>query len=481
MVVGLPVVDVRGMVDGDTGRTTVPFWPDPDAFGNAFVRGLGALRRRPRRGLLPWLGEGHFVDARRGVRFCADAVPVDGKARSSLRPVYRRFYSDGTVGRLETAFRVNSSRIRPGTRLEDLLSDAARTEVRSPRAGATPLLRFGDELAECLLLATTSARRRPVDVPNWWIRAGAPVVVAELTGHEAALLDAALSQAAATQHPPLAERQPVAVSQRWRQLEGARVSTWSLATADWRTPEALRELRVHALRCHAEVEALRAVLRLCHRGRLDAATSSSLREFLDQKSSFFLRRQFDRFPHRALLERVLDGIANGYEEELLAVDKLIGALRPGLAGKLADVSKVLAEASVLSAESVFVVGQGGIVTMNDNSTEISGGTVGAVQGGTGNTQYVGGVRQTVSFGTDLTDLVQQLVDTVQQVRTELPDDVAVEGQDLAETVKSEAEKPEPDTGKLSRALGRVKEWAEAVGDAAAPVIKTVAAIAALLP
>lgn len=471
------------MVLGDTGRTGVPYWPDPE-YGNEFVRSLGPLRKRLRRGVTPWVGESYFVDARRGIRLCASTAGGEAaRPDPQLRPVYRRFYSDGVVGRLEIAFR----RGRTGaSELDDRaiqawVSQVALTEVRRPIAlsEGTPIVRFGDQLAGCLLEGTTSSRRRPIAVPDWWVRAGNPVVVTELTFDEVGY-DSPLYDALGAEFNRLEDHQAVIVDQRWQTIGAKQVSTWTLVASPCGTWEIPRKLRVHALRCHADLEALRAVGRLCGRRRLDPG-ETAVKDFLDERTKFLLRRRFDEFPQRDLLERIVESVEEGYVDELLAIRSLAGTLGPGLSGKLDDLSAIVTRASSGATINVFAVTKGVIVNVtNDNSLNISGGTVGAAQAGSGNVQNVGGVSQTVAQGADLTALVADLMAAVTSLRGQVPDDVADEGEDLVTAVQEEAGKDEPDAGRLSRWLDRVKDWAEKVGDVAAPVLSVVGAVSQLI-
>ncbi len=480
LVVAIPVVDVRRLTRDDTGRTTVPFWPDPE-FGDEFIRSLGPLRQRPLRGVTPWLGESHFVDARRGLHLNPDVHACERTDNSpELKPVFRRFYSDGVVGRLEIAFRKKPAGELEidDTSIQDWVSRAALFPIchRNRSTRPAPIIRFGEDFAQYLLEATTSSRRRPRHLSKWWITAGAPVIVTEISVYELRHANLWLATSVEEELSRARDYRAVAVEQQWLPVGDTRISTWSVVQGEFAPSDTVRKLRVHSLRCHADLEALRSVLRLCDRARLDS-NNEAVKDFLHERTRFLLRRRFDEFPQRELLERVVDGVQNGYANELSAIRGLTDSLGRGLAGKLCDLSDVLRGAPTANSARVFIYSQKGIFNMSDNSLNISGGTVGAVQAGAGNAQTIGSIDQTIGQGTDLSDLVSDLVAAVTSLRGRLPDDVADEGEDIVTVVKEEADKDQVDRGKLARWLDRIRSWADTVGDMATPVVSAVAAIA----
>ncbi|MBC8067671.1 MAG: hypothetical protein IAG13_04995, partial [Deltaproteobacteria bacterium] len=68
VAIQFPFCDLRGFSVEHTGKLAVPPWPtvEPE---REFVRGFGAVRRRRRGGVDPWVGEEHYCDAARALRF----------------------------------------------------------------------------------------------------------------------------------------------------------------------------------------------------------------------------------------------------------------------------------------------------------------------------------------------------------------------------------------------------------------------------
>ena len=117
----------------------------------------------------------------------------------------------------------------------------------------------------------------------------------------------------------------------------------------------------------------------------------------------------------------------------------------------------------------------------DNSVTVSGGTVGNIQAGSGNTQTIEALNVAVTQGENAADILGKVMDYLASLRGQgVADEVLDDGADLAEAAKTEASKAEPDHGKLGRWLDRLKGWAEKVGDVAGPVLSAVGAVAKLI-
>jgi hypothetical protein len=480
VVVAIPLVDVRTLVAGETGRTSVPFWPDPE-FGDEFLRGFGSLRPRPRRGVSPWVGEANYVAARHGIKLGAAAPASDG---STVIPIYRRIYSDGVIGRLEVGFRVRNAvkgRVDRPSDIWDLtvgpLSAAATISAEvGPEALPVPLIDAGDLLAESMLLATTSTPRRPAEMPGWWVSAGAPLLLHETQTDEMNVQEAVRSRI--EDGPPGQGPGAVLVNQRWLTIAPRRVSGWSLVSGagpDWAQA---RQVRVHVTRIHAGLEALRVILRLVRSRRLGLERAPQLYDFLDRQGKLMLRRQFGGLANRALLEQVLDTVENAYADELVAInDSMDLIVSKGLRGQLSDVGEMLATAPRRDSLSVFLLSQGSVINLDksvDSSISVSGGVVGQAQAGQGNTQS-GDVQQAVTSA-DLRALLRALDEAVSALSPSMaPADLA-EGRDLVEVVRGEIESGPIDEPRLRRWLGKLGSWAEQIGAVAEPVLSLVVKI-----
>jgi hypothetical protein len=484
VVVQHPIVDIRGMLTTPSGMIGTPDWVTPEHLRNEFVRGLGAVRKRERKGIQPWPGEGYYVDSRAGLRF-ASTTQWSKELGSEFKPVFRRYFSDGTVGRLEVGLRtpwllgagVDSE---PGA----AAIGALRVPVRVGDAKPTPFVEIGERFARFFLEATTvtEARRRPDRVEFWWTAAGSPLAVCELDPEELT------PSAAAEVSSHLANSEPgsVLVEQRWLTVDGFRVSLWFVIARPDSAPEVIRRLRIHVSRLHAEHEAFRAVLRLCAHRKLDVDASDDVRTYIDERAGLLLRRHFAGFPQKELLEMILDRWEAGYEDDLTTMRVVEARLTSvGLSRKLDGVASLVGpRASAQSgAGNQFILTQGAVlqVTYNDHSVDqsvsVSGNTgpVAGVQGGGGNEQSIGSIQQTVN---DLPQLARDLVGAVSELRGQLPDEQVDEVSDYASAIQDEAQKATPDKGKITRFLDKITSWGKKVGPPALSVLSVAAQIVA---
>jgi hypothetical protein len=472
------------MVTGATGLIEAPDWRWLPVYGNEFVRGLGAVTPRARSGVQPWSGEAFYVNSKPGVKF-ASATQWSDVIEGELKPVFRRYFSDGVVGRLEVGVRT-AKRLEKQDRQDPVAVavSALRIPVKLRRLSPAPFLGIGESFAEFFLQATTRTdpTRRPETVSPWWVVAGSPLAVCEIDLRE---LDRSTRPDLQTL---LADSDPgsALVEQRWLTVDNRRVSLWFIVPSE-STPRAVtRRLRIHVSRLHAEHEAFRSVLRLCDRGRLDATSSQAVRDYINGRAGFLLRRQFAGFPQRELLEIVLDHWETAYADDLTTMRSVEQRLvSPGLSQKVADVA-ALAGASAAGGGTInqFLIEKGGVVNMNDQrlvdqSVSFSGdhNQIAGVQGGSGNQQTVGSIEQTMN---DLPQLSRDLVGAVEELRGQVPDGELDTIADYASSIEDESGKDQPNKGKIVRFAESVTVWAGKVGPPAAKVLGIAAKIAAVV-
>jgi hypothetical protein len=489
LVVEQPTVDVRRMLGVSTAMTTAPDWTWMPGHGDDFVRGLGPVKERPGGGVEPWPGEGFFVQCRGSVRLDPAALRTGGSG-IGLHPVFRRYFADGQVGRLEVGFRTTAARsgaLGSGVEPASAALAALAVPARLPRAAGPRLLsELGADFAAYLLQATTLTRphasRRAPKIEHWWVSAGAPLVLCEVRHDELGERD---GDAVAGVSAELVARAPGSayVEQRWQTVGKQRVSMWYLMFGPNADPESVRRLRIHITRLHAEHVALRTVLRLCDKGRLDPAASQSVRDYIDERTGILLRKDFAGCPQRQLLELVLDRWERSYVDDLTTMRAVERKLASKGLQRRVEAVKLLGDpgtppAGAPGTPNNFYI-TGGTVTISDHSVEISHvtGNVAGVQGGSGNELKVDAIHQT---STNIIELAAGLVAAVEALRGELSDQELAEGSDSATAIQDEAAKPQPDKGKIRRFLGKLVEWGKKVGPPALAVATAAAQIAAVL-
>jgi hypothetical protein len=485
-VVQHPIVDLRSMLPTTTGLIEAPDWRWLPVHGNEFVRELGAVRPRARSGVQPWSGEAFFVNSKAGLKF-ASATQWCPEINGELKPVFRRYFSDGVVGRLEVGVRTPwlLDPEEPAAPVAVAVS-TLRLPMRLRRSAPTPFLGLGEGFARFLVSATTRTdrNRRPEKVPSWWAVAGTPVVVCELDLEE---LDPG-SEATVRERLATSPSGSALVEQRWLTIDNIRVSLWFVVPSAATAPDITRRLRIHVSRLHAEHEAFRCVLRLCDRGRLDVNTSPSVRDFIDERAGFLLRRNFAGFPQRELLEVVLDTWETAYADDLTRMRTVAqGLTSVGLTRKVEDVVSLAsgtAKGCPGMVVQLYLNNNKGAINVSDQrsvdqSVSFSGnsGPIAGVQTGSGNTQSIGEIDQTIN---DLPKLAQELTGAISSLRGALPGGELDEVSDYASSIEEEAKKPEPDRGKIRRFVAKISAWAESAGPPALKVLEAAAQIAALV-
>jgi hypothetical protein len=461
VVVQHPITDVRGLID-DGHRIGAPSWPKPlrvfprgsaDDCRTDFIRGIGPVRERMRGNPSPWLNEKYYVDARRNIvlsRLSGEGI--------RLRPVFRRFYSDGKVARFEIGFSCRGPVLRQppeamvATAAGAALMVSTRFRGRLPQTGQ-PLAHFGRTLADHLLHGTT--RSAPATAAHgWWVTAGAPAVFVETqqrTGSDAHL----------------------AIAHSWLRTQGQRVSCWSTHDTPQTNRELLRVLRIQLSHMHAELSALETVLGFCEAGRLEPE-DQRVADFLATVCDGLLRTERNGLTQHAYLAEVVDA-AQGFQAEQIWMLRSLGerVTSKGIARKIRDASSVLETALHSSSTPIVLAFHEGAI-MTKNEVNMHGGTVGAVTAGEAT---IGKLEQHVgTSGPDLAALVAELVKVVGDLRGDVPDDVVDQAEDTAEGISKEIVKDEPNTGAIQRRLNSLLTLVKGVGSAGEAVATAIDAI-----
>jgi hypothetical protein len=260
----IPVADLRKFVIDETHALTAPSWPSP-APGREFVRSFGGVKPRMRGGIGPWVGEEAFCDAHHAVRFPGGARWWDLGGVLEDWPffgwAYRRLLSDGRgVTRVEVGISnwwpLGAYGPEVGVEVISRACATGQLELKETHGGwsSAALLQAGPLLTPLLLRSTTKFVPGGVFSPNKsWIRDGQPVFLVEYgpLEHEGKLPGRAI---------PLSGMSGIELSVVPSQEFGVYFRTWFLRVDPAADPDAVRRIRVHLLRIHAERECLRRVL-----------------------------------------------------------------------------------------------------------------------------------------------------------------------------------------------------------------------------
>ncbi|VVJ21080.1 Uncharacterised protein [Amycolatopsis camponoti] len=469
VVVQHPVVDVRGLLPGPDHRIDSPKWPHPlrvhprgsqDDCRTDFIRGLGPVRRRMRGNPSPWLNESFYVDARNRIvlsrmRGTEPRLPF----RVRLKPLFRRFYSDGVVGRFEIGFfcdldfrGLDLATITSGARTA--LGVLAR--IRGGAAEPQPLAHFGQALAGHLLSATTRRTADGFTPPRWWVSVGTPGVFLEL-------------QQRSKDEPP-----PVRLWHTSPIVTNTPVSCWTIADSADSDRELLRRLRVQVSHLHADLAALETVLGFCRSGRL--APGAGVEDFLDDMCGKLLRPERHGLRQREYLTEVIDAAHGYYADRIWMLQVLSNQVSSkGLARKLTDAATMLSEALERPRGNFYLI-NGGDLVQEKNETVVHG-SAGVVASKSTVTM------RDVNMGTqgaDLAALVEKLEAEVAALRGKVTDEAADQAEDAVASVNKELAAKEPDKPGMLRRLNALVALAKGAGGAGTAVAAAVTALRAAL-
>ncbi|MEV0646639.1 hypothetical protein AB0I28_15380 [Phytomonospora sp. NPDC050363] len=296
VTVQIPVVDLRPLIAAPTGRDELPVWPRPDRaysrwsadhYRSNYVRGLGPVRPRLRGGAAPWLSESVYIDVSRNVRMERSHVGPSGAhwaEWTTMRPVYRNFYTDGVVGRFEACLKISGFGAPVSRELLEEAATSAPVWLRGLSQRRRPLAQFGPVLTRHLLRCTTAGEGP--DPQSWWLQAATPGVITE----------APLEDPRAGGH----------LAQDWVLRGGVRMSSWAITQDADGDADAARRLRIHVSRLHADFMAAEIVAGLCQGGRLDP-DHPPVRRYLARTIDLLLRPARHGYSQADLLVKVLSG------------------------------------------------------------------------------------------------------------------------------------------------------------------------------
>lgn len=511
--VTVPIADLRGFLEGETGRLGVPVWPTPVP-GEDFLRGLGQVHARRRGAVGGFSSESTLCGAANGLRL-GDGTdgwrlpPVPGLAQGgALALVWRRVHHDG---RAVAKLSLGLSLVAPAPNLGDSVLDlsgalrhVAELPIRvGPERRAETLLDCGPAFAQTLLASTT---RHPFpgggQPDRWWMEAGEPLVLVEHEGDPEGL---------DVPFRPLGEISAgLSVHFRWMELDRQRFPVWLLCTTPARglasgarqtRVQAARTVRTYVERYHVETACLRRVARRVGGGRVAPKRGTEASDRLQRYLADTLDRLkgWDLRPTRpevdpldwtllATLAREARALALPGEEGELAdsvarlgvqgIDarrQVVRALEQYLqAGRLSAGTPLLyfdlRQESIVSnvTSNVVVSGTGHTVT-----TVVAGGDIQNVL----NQIQASGAPDDVK--STLTELAKQ-VDALAVRLEETDKKLAVRVREDMKTLVEQATREEPRKDYLEISAKGLKEAAQTVADMAGPILATVAKLLAFL-
>lgn len=479
LVLQHPFADSRGLLGVQSGRLLRPDWPLA-APERDFIRSSGLVRPRKRGGVDEWAGEELYGDAKLALRFpnhLSFAHLGTGNVSGVVDRAFRRFHSEGTVSRLDVGFRIRvaASAFSAASRewltlFRDALEIPIRVNDLTGTSHTVKLIDAGDLLAQHYLNATTERKQNAqVNPDKWWLCAGAPALIVEYT------------KSNPVQLPPHS-RQVLNIPDAnatlwhaWLQIGKRRCSTWFIECAQIGNADAVRRLRIHLSRLHAERQCLELVLSHLKDGskfNLEKwpGRSDAIQQYLKDAVQAIERPRRFGVVQSAMLEsaRSAHGIAlEGHAASLQLMRRQIAARIEGYIRRQQSKATVIINVqgdmvnTKIQLGDVSVTGDFNLVTAANIQNSF-------------NKAAASGVND------DLKDKLKALTVEVAKLAKKLPSDDAERVSKDLEMLTSEAvsKKPRKDWYDLS-AKGLV-EAAQTVADMAAPITTAVKAVLALL-
>jgi hypothetical protein len=320
----IPIIDCRSFTSEAESRLPKPDWPLPEAKKD-FIRQFGVVHERRQGGVEEYAGEQVFCRASNAIRLKNETGIISsavGTHRQHHRCIFRRFYFEGrSVGKLEIGFRCLTCPMSDSSQWHTLLHTIAQSQwIVGPRRKdvrlASPLVGAGDALAHLYLRSTTASDFPKRNVQEWWVRSGEPVLVVEFEA------DGHMAPPSQSIRVPLSTHAVDLYFQR-AIVDGRKLNVWYLGHRDLEVRR-LRQLRLHLLRFHAELQTLRAVLRRIAKGSFPiirgTEPADELQEFLRDAVRLISKDERHGVDQKGLLEATrsfFDFVSAGERDSLL--------------------------------------------------------------------------------------------------------------------------------------------------------------------
>ena len=306
-----PFIDFRSFFNFDEStRLQKPHWPlaKPE---KEFVRSSGIIKIRHLGGVNEWSGEDLYANASRALRF----PNLLGRFRikwqfgdAYISKAQRRFYFNSRVARLEVGLRINLPCVfdkATNKDFETLLHNVSVLPVNIRDANRefqkVKLIEAGQVLSQHLLVSTTDLRKASnVALQPWWFSAGAPALIVEYP------VDASFKFPVHTRQ--IINKIPdseATLKHAWLKIEKEHLGVWFFS-ADEKNPDAIRRLRIHLCRFHAEVECLNIAINRILDGGFDQNcgqyTLNSVQDYLNDTIHDIQKSDRFGFPQLEFLE-----------------------------------------------------------------------------------------------------------------------------------------------------------------------------------
>jgi hypothetical protein len=474
IVCQFPFADLRPFLATDPHRLKDPPFPVPTP-GRHFLRSTGQVKLRRRGVPRVWPEDGRYCEARSAIKLMGISGQGNAGAwENACQGAFRRFYSDGrSTVRFELGLAVEEEACE---HLADVAAATLELPVRIPDVGSghvdVPLFRAGPPLGRHLLDSTTEVTAQGTNTKDWWVAPGRPLLLVE---YPAAWYDGF--------EPPgraIRQLESKGITLRHARLEhrGDSLSAWFVGISCHVDREVLRELRLHLLRLHAELQAITGVLQAVSKLSTVPGTDSfdALQAFLNDELGLLQTTTRSGLPQAPLLEAALNAVDAIPDAELWL---LISELNTARRQVLAKVEKY-AQTTRQKPTTIVFTGGGAMVVEGDREYHVDvGGDFSGVIGDQVRVQESFNRIEQAPIGEELKSALKELTAAAAQLQQQAPAELRRQIETLRidlEAFQQEAVRPEP-RRRILEALGDgLRKTAEVAGDIGAPVVHLVATI-----
>lgn len=482
VVVQFPFADLRRFVSCSDYRLAAPPFPLVVP-GQHFVRSTGQVKVRPQGSPCVWPEDGRFCDARSALRLygiSGKKSPAETRRRH-WQCAFRRFYSDGrSSSRLEVGF-VCPTECEQTISTSDLIKAVLDIPVSVPDIDGprkhTHIAHAGRPLAKHFLHATTAVTSDPSSIRPWWLSPGRPLVLVQYDARQALDLPKGT-------HIKQFSSDGIRLDYANINYRGTSTSTWYLGFEKGANRATFRELRLHLMRLHSEMQCMMLILQSAQSGKLASKPHTpefdALQQFLNDSLRLIRAKRRYGLPQAPLLQASLSAVdAVPQEEADLLLSELSFARR-----QIREKVEAYAAQTRNRQSTMIFTGGGPVVTGDWRNYNIDvGGDFSGVVGEHNTVQDSLNRIEQSDVSDDVKDALKELTAAAAQLYQNAPPEIHEKVQSVPKDVDNfceEALEAEPRQSILKAIGDGLKKAAQAADELGKPVIQLVTSILKLL-
>jgi hypothetical protein len=387
-------------------------------------------------------------------------------------PLHRRLMTNGIVGRFEIAVKASSR-----YDVHQVAQTVADLQVRAGRMRPGRLVNAGMQMSRLYAKSSTAvALRDHVDDASS-VAPGTPLILIERRGLRGDGIATVMDD----------PDSGVLLEHAWSESSES-APLWVVSHGQESKREAVRQVRVHAMRLHCELQAFTSVLRACLIGQVRPALSKSLKDYMYDSAKRILRPRYNNLPQRGLFAMMSSMHASLTYDLTASIESAFHNVSPSLTRLVVEAADVGRSATENQPDKLvylnIINSDGGKVIVGDNNVEkydsIEIGAGAEVRGAVGrNINISDSTFGDSGLDARLEELLNRLVEQLEVLQPLLGEGGSTPVE-LARMAEQEAQSDEPQPSRIRALMSSILGGVRQVGEAAAPAIQTVEAIQQLV-